>query len=192
MKSNPKPPRATYQDVIDAPADRVCELIEGRLYTSPRPAAFHSTSTMRLGVALSRKYQFDGDEGPGGWWLATEPELHFGSPEPVLVPDLAGWRIERLPHVPTVVGVHAPPNWVCELLSPSTKAYDRDIKMPIYAHYGIGHLWLIDPATTELQAFELRDELWHEIARYQGDVHVRVVPFEAVELDLARILRSDI
>ena len=96
---------ATYQDVLDAPEHMVAELIDGALHLQPRPAFRHSLagigSRRRGSAAVPR-----GRRGPGGWWIIDEPELHFG-PD-VLVPDLAGWRRERMPESsPTSPG----PNW---------------------------------------------------------------------------------
>ena len=125
--------RATYQDVLDAPAHRVAEIIDGVLYTQPRPASPHALATSSLGSDLAAPFQF-GRGGPGGWWIIDEPELHLG--EDILVPDLAGWRRERMPAYPDVAYFTLPPDRVCEVLSASTRRIDLHGKRPIRAGGG--------------------------------------------------------
>ncbi|MYK58719.1 MAG: Uma2 family endonuclease, partial [Rhodospirillaceae bacterium] len=119
--------RATYQDVIDAPAHMVAEVVEGALYTHPRPAPPHALASSSLGGELSSPFQ-KGRGGPGGWWIIDEPELHLG--EDILVPDIAGWRRERMPDFPDTAFFTLAPDWVCEVLSPSTRDLDRHGKRP--------------------------------------------------------------
>ncbi len=59
----------------------------------------------------------------GGWILLDEPELHLGAD--ILVPDLAGWRRERLPHVPDAPFLDLSPDWACEVLSARAQRLDR-------------------------------------------------------------------
>lgn len=108
--------RATYEDVLQAPPNLVAEIINGRLQTHPRPAPRHAVAASSLGGELVNPFQ-QGRGGPGGWWILGEPELHLG--EHVLVPDLAGWRRERMPRIPETAWLELPPDCVCEILSPS-------------------------------------------------------------------------
>ena len=179
--SGPRP-RATYQDILDAPPHRVAEIIDGVLYTQPRPASPHALATSSLGSDLSAPFQF-GRGGPGGWWIIDEPELHLG--EDILVPDLAGWRRERMPDYPDVAYFTLAPDWVCEVLSASTRKIDLHGKRPIYARDGVAHLWLVDPVDRTLEAFELRDGEWVLIATAKDDDPVQVRPFEALTFNLA-------
>ena len=179
--SGPRP-RATYQDVLDAPPHRVAEIVDGVLYTQPRPASPHALATSSLGSDLSGPFQF-GRGGPGGWWIIDEPELHLG--EDILVPDLAGWRRERMPGYPDVAYFTLPPDWVCEVLSASTRKIDLHGKRPIYAREGVAHLWLIDPVDRTLEAFELRNGEWVLFAMAKDDDPVQVRPFEAITFSLA-------
>jgi Uma2 family endonuclease len=126
-----------------------------------------------------------GRGGPGGWWIVDEPEVHFVRDVEVAVPDLAGWRRSRMPRVPRDHRFEQVPDWVCEILSPSTASKDRDIKMPLYAHYGVAHAWLIDPVVRTLEAYALRDGAWVGIGRFADDDQVSVAPFEAVTIELA-------
>ncbi len=175
------PPRATYQDVLDAPAHRVAEIVDGTLHTQPRPAMPHALARSRLGGELTGPFD-RGRGGPGGWWIIDEPELHFG--EDVLVPDLAGWRRERMPDYPDAAYVTLATDWVCEVLSPSTRKLDLHGKRPIYAREGVGHLWLVEPADRTLEAFEMREGHWVLIATAKDADPVRIRPFDAITFSL--------
>ena len=175
------PRRATYRDVLDAPAHRVAEIVDGTLHTQPRPAAPHALASSRLGGELTGPFD-RGRGGPGGWWIIDEPELHLG--EDILVPDLAGWRRERMPDYPDAAYVTLAPDWVCEVLSPSTRKLDLHGKRPIYAREGVEHLWLVDPAGRTLEALELREGQWVLIASAKDADPVCIRPFDAVTFNL--------
>ena len=173
--------RATYQDVLDAPAHQVAEIIDGALHTHPRPAMPHA----RAASVLDRKVggPFDDDPaGPGGWWIIHEPELHLG--EEIVVPDLAGWRRERMPVYPETAYVTLATDWVCEVLSPSTRKVDLLEKRPLYAREGVGHLWLVEPTDRTLEAFELHDGQWLLIGSAKDDEPVSLRPFDAITFSL--------
>ncbi|MCY3980848.1 MAG: Uma2 family endonuclease [Alphaproteobacteria bacterium] len=174
--------RANYQDVLDAPAHMVAEVIDGALHTHPRPAPRHARATSSLGVKVGGPFDYD-SKGPGGWWIIDEPELHLG--EDILVPDLAGWRRERMPTYPETAWFGIAPDWVCEVLSPGTRRIDLYEKRPIYAREDVPYLWLVDPLERGLEAFELRDGQWVLIASLKDDDAVSVPPFEAISFSLA-------
>ena len=174
-------PRATYQDVLDAPPHRVAEIVDGVLYTSPRPAMPHALASSSLGSDLAGPFRF-GRGGPGGWWIINEPELHLG--EDILVPDLAGWRRERMPDYPDAAYCTLAPDWVCEVLSPSTRKLDLHGKRSIYAREGVGYLWFVEPTDRTLEAFELRNGEWVLLATAQDDAAVSIRPFDAVSFSL--------
>ena len=176
--------RATYQDVLDTPEPLVAELIGGTLYTHPRPAPRHATATSRLGFELGGPFD-RGRGGPGGWRIVDEPELHLGDEVPV--PDMAGWRRARMPVLPDTAYFTLAPDWVCEVLSPSTRKLDLVRKRPIYAREGIAHLWLVDPVERILEAFEAREGQWVLIASVEDDDPVRIAPFEAVTFSLGEL-----
>ena len=175
------PRRATYQDVLDAPAHQVAEIVDGTLHTHPRPAPLHTRASSVLGRKIGAPYD-DEVGGPGGWWILDEPELHLG--DEVLVPDLAGWRRERMPELPDTPYFPLAPDWVCEVLSASTRKVDLQEKRPVYARGGVGYLWLIEPTDRTLEAFELRDGEWVLIAWVKDDEPVSVLPFDAITFSL--------
>ena len=180
-------PRATYQDVLDAPSHRVAEIVDGTLYTHPRPAMPHALASSRLGIDLGGPFD-RGRGGPGGWWIIDEPELHLR--EDILVPDLAGWRRERMPEFPDAAWVTLAPDWVCKVLSPSTRRLDLHGKRPVYAREGVGHLWLVDPTDRTLEAFELREGQWVLIGSAKDDDPVSIRPFDAITFSLGDLWAS--
>ena len=172
---------ATYQDVLDAPAHMVAEVVDGALTTHPRPAPPHARASSVLGGKIGDPFDF-GEGGPGGWWIIDEPELHLG--EDILVPDLAGWRRERMPEFPDTAYFTLAPDWVCEVLSPSTRDLDRHGKRPVYAREGVRRLWFVDPTAHDLEAFELRDGEWVLIATARNGDPVSIPPFKAISFPL--------
>lgn len=178
---------ATYEDIEALPVGWVGEIIGEDLVASPRPAMPHSRAGLALSALLGMNFDLGRVEPRGGWWLLYEPELHFG--RNVLVPDLAGWRKERMPLPPFRDAPFATiaPDWVCELLSPSTTCVDRERKLPLYHREGVGHAWLIDPATRTLELYRRRPEGWLALARHEGDAEVRAEPFETLALNLGAL-----
>ena len=152
--AEPARKRATYADVLAAPPNVVAEIIDGVLETHPRPSPRHGAAANSLAGELTWPFQ-KGRGGPGGWVFIIEPELHLGPH--VLVPDLAGWRRERLAVEPGAAYVEIVPDWVCEVLSASTDRRDHGAKRRIYGEEGVRHLWLLDPRHQELEAFVLDD-----------------------------------
>ena len=181
--------RATYDDVLRAPGHLVAEIIDGELITSPRPSPRHARATSALAASLWGAFDA-GLNGPGGWWILVEPELHLMGRHEPLVPDLAGWRTDRMPAQPETAFFELAPDCVCEVLSPSTEAIDRADKMPLYGAAGIGHAWLLDPIVETLELFHLESQRWVLLRTVKGDRKARVEPFEAVEIDLGLIWRK--
>ena len=175
---------ATYADLLKVPDDLVGELIDGELFMTPRPAIPHMNVISVLGGELNGRFQ-RGSGGPGGWWILVETEAHVDGHG--FVADIAGWRRERLPVLPTAATIDIAPNWVCEVQSPSTARLDRVKKLPMYAEIGVHHVWLIDPLGQTLEVLRLENRRWLIAGNYGGDDVVHAEPFEAVEIQLAAL-----
>ncbi|MEM1029900.1 MAG: Uma2 family endonuclease [Myxococcota bacterium] len=180
--SSQAPKRATYEDLLSVPEHMIGEIIDGVLYTQPRPASPHAFATSGLLSDLVGPFQ-RGRGGPGGWVILFEPELHMGTE--VLVPDLAGWRRERMPRVPNTPFFELAPDWICEALSASTARRDRTIKLDVYRRAGVAFVWLLDPIDRTLEVLALDGETYRIAATFLGEVEARAHPFDAVALDLA-------
>jgi Uma2 family endonuclease len=172
---------ATYADLCAVPENFVAEILEGELYAFPRPAIPHVHAAAVLGGELMGPFH-RGRNGPGGWLILDEPELHFA--KDVLVPDIAGWRRERLPTRPDAAHLTLAPDWLCEVLSPSTETVDRTKKLRIYGREGVGNLWLVDPLSRTLEVLRLESHRWSLMAKHEGEELVRAEPFAAIELEL--------
>ena len=172
-----------YERLLALPENLVGEIINGELYTQPRPAGPHASASSVLGMDIGSAYH-RGRGGPGGWWIIDEPEIHFVRDREVLVPDIAGWRRERMPALPKDHRFEVVPDWVCEVLSPGTQRKDRVAKMKVYARYGVAFLWLVDPLERILETYALENGQWTVTGLYQDQDDVSAAPFEAVTLAL--------
>ena len=175
------PKEACYEDLLALPENLVGEIISGQLYTHPRPAPKHAAAYSALGGNLWNPFQ-RGSGGPGGWWILDEPEIHLSGD--ILVPDLAGWRRERMPELPDSAWFELAPDWVCEILSPATARIDRVVKMPLYARENVQHLWLVDPGLKTLEVYQLMEGRWSLMASLKDDDPVCQPPFDAIEFSL--------
>lgn len=173
-----------YEQLLALPENQVGEVIGGQIHTQPRPAGPHAAAESAINFRISGPFRF-GEGGPGGWWILVEPEIHFVRDTEVVVPDLAGWRRERMPIIPRDHRFEVVPDWVCEILSPSTAQKDRTLKLPLYARYGVAHAWLVDPLARTLEAFELRGGRWVLLGAIGDDATVCFPPFAAVSFSLA-------
>ncbi len=173
---------ATYDDLLKVPDIFVAEILDGDLYATPRPAPRHADTSSGLGGALRNPFD-RGRGGPGGWRILDEPELHLAAD--VVVPDLAGWKRERLPALPEEAFFSLAPDWVCEVLSPSTAAMDRVKKLRIYARERVAHVWLADPIARTLEVLRLEGDRWSIVSSSSGLAVLRAEPFDAIELDLS-------
>jgi Uma2 family endonuclease len=171
-----------YAAIEALPEGVTGELIRGQLYTQPRPAGRHALVVSNLGADLVNPYG-RGRGGPGGWWILIEPEVHFVRDVEVAVPDVAGWKRDRMPHVPDDQRFEVAPDWICEVLSPSTASRDREVKMPLYGQYGVPFLWLVDPLDRRLEAYVLDAGEWRLQAAFEEDQRIVAPPFEEITLD---------
>lgn len=180
--------RATYEDVLAAPEHMVAEILDGELHLQPRPAIPHAAAASALGEELGPPFK-RGKGGPGGWLILYEPELHLDGD--ILVPDLGGWRRTTMDVMPNAPYLEVRPDWVCEVLSPSTEKIDRASKLPKYAHQGVAHAWLVNPLLHTLEVLRLEKGRWVTLHTYHDDQQVRAEPFDAIVLDLS-ILWADV
>ncbi len=170
-----------YAAIGRLPEGVVGEIIDGQLHTYPRPPGPNLAAQAALLADLAAPF-YRGRGGPGGWRIMAEPELHFRRDAEVLVPDIAGWHRERLPALPADQRFEVVPDWVCEILSPSTASTDREIKMPVYARYGVAHAWLVDPKQQRLEAYARAGAEWRRIGTFTAAAPIRVAPFDAVAI----------
>lgn len=177
----PQTKPATYEDLFDLPENLVGEIVGGRLVTHPRPAPKHALAYSALGSELNNPFG-RGRGGPGGWWILDEPELHLDAD--ILVPDIAGWKRERMPKLPETAWFPLAPDWVCEILSPGTAKFDRAEKLPLYARHGVAHAWLVDPDLKTMEIFENHDGKWLLLAVLENDAPVSQPPFDAITFEL--------
>jgi len=172
----------TLADLEALPSNVKGEIIEGVLYTMTRPRAGHQDTSLASGSDL--KGPFDrGKGGPGGWWILTEPGIELPN-TPEISPDLAGWRKERMPELPEDAPIRVVPDWVCEILSPTTRRHDLLIKKPYYARVGVRHHWLIDHDARTVTAYRLVSERWVELGVWGDESDARIEPFDAMPLDV--------
>ena len=185
--TSPAQKLATYADLLAIPEDVHAELIGGQIVTMPSPLPRHSKTQRALSRFIGGPYDDDdGYGGPGGWWVFLEVDVQLG-PHDTVRPDLSGWRRERLEAPGDVRPITVVPDWICEVLSPSTIALDRVTKRNLYARSGVRHYWLIDPEARTLEALELRDGFWTIAGSYDDTAVARIPPFDGVELDIGRL-----
>ena len=173
-----------YEQLLALPEAMIGEIIQGQLRTQPRPAWSHVLASSRLGADLETTYG-RGRGGPGGWWIVDEPEIHLVLDTEVTVPDIAGWHRERMPEPPLGHKIQVIPDWVCEVLSPTTRNIDREEKMPLYARYGVRFAWLVDPKARTLESYERVADEWRSSGLFRDDDRVSVAPFDAVVICLS-------
>ena len=176
-----------YEDLVSVPDHLVAEILDGELFTSPRPAFRHARAASMLGANVMGRFDGPGGgggESPGGWWLLFEPELHFD--RDVIVPDIAGWRRDRVPELPDAPWFDVAPDWVCEVISPTTESIDRGRKLRIYAREGVSHLWLLNPVPKTLEVYRLADSNWVLENTLVGDEVIHAEPFAAVGMQMSR------
>lgn len=172
---------ATWNDLRDVPEGYVGEIVNGELVVHPRPGGPHAETASFLGVVVGQPFGF-GRGGPGGWVIIDEPGVDFDGD--IRVPDLAGWKKERYA-LPDEGPFTVTPEWLCEVLSPSTAVTDRTEKLPLYQRCGVRHVWLIDPLGFSLEVFRLEGDFFQLIQTARGNAVVRAQPFDAVELELS-------
>ncbi|OED38069.1 hypothetical protein AB833_21190 [Chromatiales bacterium (ex Bugula neritina AB1)] len=176
---------ATYEDLFNIPDNEVGEIFGGELVTHPRPAPRHARAAAVVGARLLTEFDTKPNGEDGGWWILDEPECHLGSD--IVVPDIAGWRKTTMPELPEAAWFGVRPNWVCELISPSTAKYDRGVKREIYARDGVGYYWIVDPLVKLIEVFVLQQGNWVLAETGAAEQVASLVPFETMPFDLSAL-----
>lgn len=175
---------ATYDDLDTIPDTWVGEIIDGDLYAFPRAASPHAVVVTELPAMLTPMRH---DDSPAGWVILADVEVRFGTH--LLVPDISGWRRARMPVIPELTVFELAPDWVCEVMSPSTARQDRGRKREIYAAGKVGHIWYLDPVHHTLEVLALDGASYRVVATAGEDELGRFAPFESIELQLAQLWR---
>ena len=177
------PRRATREDLANLPENVTGELIRGSLVVLPRPRPHHARSATRLAGRVQGAYDFGDDGGPGGWWILVEPGVRLPALDvEEIVPDVAGWRREHLEALPSSGPIERAPDWVCEVLSPTTRRHDLVVKRPLYVEAGVRWMWIVDLDARTLTASRAHEGRWLEIGVWSDDDLVRAEPFGEVTL----------
>ena len=177
--------RATWEDLASLPEGDRTEVVDGELWTAPSPLPRHGHIEGALSFSVGGPFQYDA-RGPGGWWIVPEVDVEL-TPHDVVRPDLSGWRRERMPRFPSERPVRTVPDWVCEIVSPSSARMDRLVKPSLYLRTGVPHLWLVDPDARILEAFEAKAGAWLRLGGWSDGDGARIAPFDAIELDVGRL-----
>jgi Uma2 family endonuclease len=175
---------ATWEDIAGMPEGARVEILGGAIVTAPSPLPRHSFLQVGLSHYLGGPFALD--EEPGGWWILAEPDVELG-PHDVVEPDLAGWRRERVPGFPDDRPIRIVPDWICEILSPSNARADLIRKADLYRRTGVPYYWIADPDERLLQALRLHEDGWLLLGTWGEGDRARIVPFEAVELEIGRL-----
>jgi Uma2 family endonuclease len=178
---------ASYEDLLSLEDDVRAEILAGRIVTGPAPLPRHSKSQRALGSFIGRPYDDDdGHGGPGGWWIFVEVDIEL-TPHDVVRPDLSGWRRERLPDPGSERPIRVAPDWVCEVLSPSTQSLDRAEKRALHHRHGIRHYWIVDPEARLVEVFAHAEAGWTVLGTYGEEDTVAMPPFVEVEVPIERL-----
>ncbi len=178
-------PEEVERGYREASPHEIAQILDGELHVQPRPARPHTKVASELGFDLGPPF-VRGRGGPGGWVILHEPEIWLGPRPDKIVPDLAGWRRERMldPASEDVPYYDVAPDWVCEVLSPGTERIDRGKKMRIYAREGVPHIWLVNPVVRTVEVYRLEGGHWLLLGTFEGDAVMAAEPFDAVEIRL--------
>jgi Uma2 family endonuclease len=184
MSSGAYPPR--YEELLALPDDVIGEIIDGELVVTPRPSPLAASTRQALGAELGKATAEAA--GRHGWWIFDEAKLRLGSN--LLVPDLAGWRRQRMPKKSDRKYFELAPDWACEVLSPSSAVIDRTRKVRLYASYGLCWLWVVDPPHRTVEVLWLEGDEWVVVGAFGGDETAHIAPFDSIEIHLGALWRA--
>ncbi len=170
------------------------ELLLGRIVYKATPSLEHGDAVIGISEQLGR-FRGPLDAGGGGWWLSQEVDLFLAGQG--LRPDLVGWRMEKNPRAPQKVNIGSrhlgvyvtPPDWVCEVLSGSTRGRDEEdgAKWQAYFEAGVSHYWLVDLAREQLLVYRRGARAYEPIEVAGRETVKALPPFETVEFVAKRV-----
>lgn len=174
---------ALYAEIVALREGLTGEILQpGVVRVMSRPGAAHRRAAKRILQALGSR---DVGSGGTGWWIEVEAEVRFPG-DRLAVPDLCGFRVERVPVLPDENPLTLLPDWCCEVLSPTTARDDRRLKLPLYAGCGVSYVWLLDPALRIVEVYETTPAGKPALVATAGeDEAVALAPFDDVVIDLA-------
>lgn len=175
---------ATYADIARLPEGENVEIIGGEIILSPRSRPAHGRVQAGLSWSIGGPFDFRGD--PGGWWIVVEAEVELGSHD-VYIPDLAGWQRTRVPRLPEERPVKIVPDWVCEVVSPSTGRLDRVRKAGGYLAAGVPFFWLVDIDARTIEVLANQGGAWLRLGAWGDGDTAGIPPFEAVEIEVGAL-----
>lgn len=166
--------------------DRRVELIDGQLVYEAEPRFDHGDAQSSTVVEIKSRF---GGSGPGGgragWWIATEVFVEYG-PTRLFRHDIAGWRKDRTPERPSGPRVRIRPAWVCEVLSTNRRT-DLVEKRAALHMAGVPYYWLLDPDARVLTVLRHHADGYLILSAVSPGDRGCLEPFEAAELDVAKL-----
>ncbi len=181
--ANPALKVPTYDDILALGEGVHAEILAGELRVHAAPSWQHGDAAMALAGDLDAPFR-RGRGGPGGWWLLPETDLVMCTGDCVR-PDFTGIRREKMPVLPDERPLVVDPDFVCEILSPSTRLYDETEKLEAYAAAGVQHVWHLDPHARLLTVMRHSPDGYVILRRGRPGQLLRLPPFEAIEIDIA-------
>jgi Uma2 family endonuclease len=184
---------ATAEDLLRSPDDARREVVRGVIVEKAAPTGEHADAQSYVALLVKGPFQRrpGGPGGPGGWWILTEADVEFATHD-VYRPDVAGWRRERLPERPKGRPIRVRPDWVCEVLSPSTASRDLVEKMQTLRQCEVPHYWIVDPEHETLTVYRwTSDGYIVAIVAGRAQRRVRAEPFDAIEIDVGLLFGDD-
>jgi Uma2 family endonuclease len=190
MTTAPKRDLVTLAEALARPESERVELIRGTLVQKALPTAEHGRAQLSVGSDLRRRFdRRPGGRWPGGWWISTEVDVTLGAE--LFRPDIAGWRRERCPEAPRGRPVTLRPDWICEVLSPTTESVDRVDKLQSYFQAGVPHYWLANPMEKVLEVFRRTELAYALVLTAKSGQAIRAEPFDNVELKVDQLFGAD-
>ncbi|MDC0741511.1 Uma2 family endonuclease [Polyangium mundeleinium] len=189
-KAPPAVPLATLEDLYAIPEEkRRHELIEGVIYEKGAATGEHGHGQFKLSTWMAPFDRRPGGRFPGGWWFGTEIDVCFDGKN-TFVPDVAGWRRERLPEGLRGAPIRIRPDWVCEILS-TNRRNDLVKKKRVYHRHEVPHYWIVDPVEESLSVYRWDPAGYTEILIAERGERVRAEPFDAIPLQVGILFGDD-